>query len=542
MRYRTGVVARIATVTLVFVLDPALAREGDRTPGGVPLHELRTADGTVLRYALVVPEGASEGDALPAVLAFPPGPQNAAMVDAALDRYFGGLAEAGFVVVVPEAPGGMLFFRGAERHVPALLDAVAQRFAVEGGRFHLAGPSNGGRSAFRAAGLYPERFHSIAALPGFPPESEDMDRLDRLHGMPVALFVGGEDRGWLERMRRAEERLRALGHPVVFEVFEGEGHVPPSLTGARVAGILARHRELARASASGGDGGARRDAGGARDAPDAPRAKIARVLDALHRAAAEADEATYFALFAPDAVFFGTDPGERWTIDEFRRWALPYFERDSAWTYTVRERHVFAPGESDVAWFDEIVVSAHYGACRGTGVLRRIDGDWKIEQYHLTIPVPNELAEDFVRRIRGESPAATTVLLVRHAEKDERAGPDPPLLPQGGERAKRLAAMLSRVDLVAIYATPTRRTQATARPVAEAAGLEITTTGEPATELAKRLRAHRGGTVLVVGHSNTLPEILRALGAGDHSVEGYENLFVVTLAGPGPPEVLRLRF
>jgi hypothetical protein len=54
----------------------------------------------------------------------------------------------------------------------------------------------------------------------------------------------------------------------------------------------------------------------------------------------------------------------------------------------------------NVAWFDEVLDSASYGECRGTGVLRREDGVWKIAHYNLTIPIPNDLAKDFVAKIR----------------------------------------------------------------------------------------------------------------------------------------------
>jgi len=70
-----------------------------------------------------------------------------------------------------------------------------------------------------------------------------------------------------------------------------------------------------------------------------------------------------------------------------------------AWTFTPRHRNVIVHG--DVAWFDESLDSASYGDCRGTGVLRRVNGEWKIAHYNLTIPIPNALAKEFVGRIRA---------------------------------------------------------------------------------------------------------------------------------------------
>jgi len=59
--------------------------------------------------------------------------------------------------------------------------------------------------------------------------------------------------------------------------------------------------------------------------PAEPRTRIGQTLDAWHAAAARADEEAYFAFLTPDAVFLGTDPAERWTRDEFRKWAHPRF-------------------------------------------------------------------------------------------------------------------------------------------------------------------------------------------------------------------------
>lgn len=132
-------------------------------------------------------------------------------------------------------------------------------------------------------------------------------------------------------------------------------------------------------------------------------AAIGAVLDDLHRAAAAADEARYFAHFAPDAVFLGTDPGERWTLGAFRRYAHPHFSQGKGWTYVPRPgRHVTVEGE--LAWFDEILDSARYGACRGTGVLRRVDGEWRVAQYSLTFLVPNRLAGRVTALTRGAVP------------------------------------------------------------------------------------------------------------------------------------------
>jgi ketosteroid isomerase-like protein len=138
-------------------------------------------------------------------------------------------------------------------------------------------------------------------------------------------------------------------------------------------------------------------------ATSAPSQSVDEVLDRWHAAAAAADESAYFAAVAPDFVFLGTDATERWDLASFRAFAHPYFAKGTAWTFKPRDRHVVFAPRADVVWFDEKLDSASYGECRGTGVLRRIGGSWKIAQYNLTIPIPNDLAKTIVGMIRRES-------------------------------------------------------------------------------------------------------------------------------------------
>lgn len=115
---------------------------------------------------------------------------------------------------------------------------------------------------------------------------------------------------------------------------------------------------------------------------------------------------------------------------------------------------------------------------------------------------------------RPDAPATSaTYFLVRHAEKDVAAGKDPPLTAAGEARAQRLATLLADEPLDAIYSSPTRRTRQTAAPVAHAKGLTIVDYDPSnADAFARRLRAeHPAGTVLVIGHSDTLPPLARAL-------------------------------
>jgi metallo-beta-lactamase class B len=133
---------------------------------------------------------------------------------------------------------------------------------------------------------------------------------------------------------------------------------------------------------------------------------VDEVLDRFHRAAAEADAETYFSLLEEEAVYIGTDAGERWSVDDFRAFAKPYFDRGQGWTYVPTSRNIDLDEDRSTAWFDEMLENDSYGTTRGTGVLTKTPDGWRIVQYHLTIPIPNELAKEVVERIRGVGAAA----------------------------------------------------------------------------------------------------------------------------------------
>ena len=136
------------------------------------------------------------------------------------------------------------------------------------------------------------------------------------------------------------------------------------------------------------------------DSPAAATREVAAVLDDFHAAAAAADEARYFGHLVERSIFLGTDATERWDKAAFLAFARPYFSQGKGWTFTPRDRHVDFAAGGTVAFFDELLDSASYGECRGTGVLEKTAAGWKILQYHLTIPVPNEIAKEVVGRIR----------------------------------------------------------------------------------------------------------------------------------------------
>lgn len=148
--------------------------------------------------------------------------------------------------------------------------------------------------------------------------------------------------------------------------------------------------------------------GAAQDSDPVPA--INATLDAFHHAASVADGTHYFALFARDGVFIGTDAAERWTVPEFRAYAEPYFSKGRGWTYVPRIRHVVIADLPCrcVASFDELLDNSNYGTTRGTGTVVLENGTWKIAQYALTIPVPNDLARGIASQIKTFEQAQPT--------------------------------------------------------------------------------------------------------------------------------------
>ena len=275
---------------------------------------------------------------------------------------------------------------------------------------------------------------------------------------------------------------------------------------------------------------------------------IAGVIDDFHDAAAKADGARYFGNMTEDAVFLGTDATERWPRAEFEAFARPYFDEGKGWTYTTTQRHVHVESTGSLAWFDELLDNASYGTCRGSGVLRREGDRWRIAQYNLSIPIPNPLARNFVARIRAhekERAPETVVYLVRHAEKE--SGDDPGLTEAGHRRAAHLCRVLRSADVRYVFDTQYKRTQQTVAPLAEHLTIEPTRYKAHETKaLAGTLRTMDAkGAVLVAGHSDTLPGLLKHLGISKpvSIADGdYDNLFVVTITAGGPSRLQWLHF
>lgn len=116
---------------------------------------------------------------------------------------------------------------------------------------------------------------------------------------------------------------------------------------------------------------------------------VAEVLLEWHKAASEADFNTYFDLMTSEGVFIGTDAMENWQNDAFKAFAKPYFDAGKAWSFTVVQQNIYMNDRQDMAWFDELL-DTQMKICRGSGVVQKVDGKWKIAHYVLSIAVPND--------------------------------------------------------------------------------------------------------------------------------------------------------
>jgi len=148
----------------------------------------------------------------------------------------------------------------------------------------------------------------------------------------------------------------------------------------------------------------------------------------------------------------------------------------------------------------------------------------------------------------GYAQTITTFILIRHAEKATQGGSDPELKPEGVKRAESFASLFSKASVDAIYSTNFKRTRNTVTPLANAKGLALNAyTSMKAADLESLLTKHAGGTIVIAGHSNTIPEIANAL-IGEKKFkqfgdDDYGNIIVITVQQMGKDaKVLWMRY
>lgn len=123
---------------------------------------------------------------------------------------------------------------------------------------------------------------------------------------------------------------------------------------------------------------------------------ISKVLDDLNLYASTADFNNYFNLYAEESTFIGTDASEVWNKKEFMDWSKPFFDKGKAWSFTSLKRNITFSADGKYAWFDELL-DTQMKLCRGSGVLEKIENQWKIKQYVLSMTVPNQVSEEVTK-------------------------------------------------------------------------------------------------------------------------------------------------
>ena len=123
---------------------------------------------------------------------------------------------------------------------------------------------------------------------------------------------------------------------------------------------------------------------------------ISLVLNNWHKDAAQANFDAYFNAMSNKSIFIGTDAGENWNFEAFKSFSKPHFDKGRAWNFTAFERNIYLNNDTNFAWFDELL-DTQMKICRGSGVLKKENGECKIAHYVLSIAVPNENVDALVK-------------------------------------------------------------------------------------------------------------------------------------------------
>jgi len=123
---------------------------------------------------------------------------------------------------------------------------------------------------------------------------------------------------------------------------------------------------------------------------------VNKLLDDFNTFAGNADFDKYFDCFAEESTFIGTDATEVWNKKEFKEWAKPFFDKKTTWNFKSLKRNIYFSKDGNYAWFDEIL-DTQMKICRGSGVVEKIGGKWKVKQYVLSVTVPNEVVDEVTK-------------------------------------------------------------------------------------------------------------------------------------------------
>jgi SnoaL-like domain len=125
-------------------------------------------------------------------------------------------------------------------------------------------------------------------------------------------------------------------------------------------------------------------------------AQINNTLNAWHLAAAEARFDDYMNAMTNDAVYIGTDATENWNKKDFMAFGKSYFDKGKAWSFTSLGRNVYIDKSGMFAWFDELL-NTQMKICRGSGVMVKQKGVWKIKHYVLSMTIPNDNSNEVIK-------------------------------------------------------------------------------------------------------------------------------------------------
>ena len=197
------------------------------------------AGGATVHYKVVLPAGYDAAKAYPGILVFGGGPQTMNVVDNVLNRNFRAEAEKrGYIVIAPAAPNEQLFFEAGARIFPEFLKTVLASYKIEGNKFHVAGPSNGGIAAFHVAAANPQFFLSVTAFPGYMWQPNTA-KLEAISKMCVFMYVGEHDQYmWHGEMKQEAEFLRARGTLARYTVEKGQPHRLDTLAGTNAGRLF----------------------------------------------------------------------------------------------------------------------------------------------------------------------------------------------------------------------------------------------------------------------------------------------------------------
>jgi|SRR5579863_6673032 len=208
------------------------------------LDETAVVAETPVHYKAILPKDYDPEKAYPGVLAFPPGSQTADMVLTIVERSLRGEAERrGYIVIVPAAPRGRLFNEEGALVFPEFITQMLAKYKIRDNKFHIAGMSNGGLSAFHIAALYPQYFWSVTGFPGYLRDATP-ERVNALAKMCINMHVGELDSAvWRESMQAQAAQFKKLGYKVRFTIEKDQPHVMNTLQGFGAARLFDQFEE-----------------------------------------------------------------------------------------------------------------------------------------------------------------------------------------------------------------------------------------------------------------------------------------------------------